>query len=180
MSLRTNPQLYRAINSTETPHILIFQITSVRPTVDFHCQTILPFIHISGNVKLSRSHGIFTVSYLFTVYPYIHGRLHPFEMQVQPLTFHFFRNIKRSHIRAHRITVFITEEMLRRLSRHPWLIFLKRISPVSIDRFPIPLQLPSARYSDIVPSANIEITLIEINRALFRVSRPHELPCSIQ
>ena len=139
MDFRAYPQLYRAINPTKTPHILIFQIAAIRPTVYLYRQTVLPLIYISGNIKLRRSHGILAISYFFPINPYIHSRLNSFEVQIQLLIFHILRNIKSCHISPHRIAILITKKMLGRFSCHFWLVFLKRICPIGINRFSITL-----------------------------------------
>ena len=76
-----HPQLHLTEDARKAPHILIFQITAIAPTINLDSQFVLTFMQIPRHIKLGRRHGILTIAHLLSIQPNIHRRMDTTEMQ---------------------------------------------------------------------------------------------------
>ncbi len=177
---RTNPQLNRAIDATQSPHVLVFQVTAIAPAIHLHSQAIASCMEETGHVELSRRHRILAITHLLPIHPHIHRRLHASKMKDDILFEFFFRNCKISDIRTHRIAMIVCIPIMRWLTGHTRLITHERKRNIGINRLAIALHLPVSRHGDEIPTTHIVIGTIEISRARLRVFCPMETPPSIK
>ena len=169
-----HPQLHAAEDTAETPHVLIFQIATVAPSIYLYSQFVMPFMHIFGYIKLCRRHRVLTVAHTLSVNPNIESRMYTTEVQNQIFAEHILGNIDKRYIRSHRVAVLVGCPILRRLGGNAWAVSYKRVVDVDIDGCTKTLRLPVAWHRDFIPTAYIVILAIEVGRSLLRVATPVE------
>ena len=177
---RSYPQLNGAEYARETPHVLVFQITSVAPTIDFNGKFVLSFAHILCHVKLGRRHRVLAITHLLAVNPKIHSRMNTTKMQNKIVFQHLFGDIYERHIRTYWVAVFVGRPVFWRFAGHAGAVPHERVVDVNINRCSVSLCLPVAGYGDFVPFAHIVVLLIEVGWPLFWLSRPMEKPLSVE
>ena len=82
MHLRHCHEIDIAVDTTEAEHVLVFQITAVRPAIDFYGNIVGALAHILRYVKLCIVVGTLTVADLLAVHPKIHGTIHTVEVDI--------------------------------------------------------------------------------------------------
>ena len=177
---RTDPKLHRTENARQSPHVLVFQITTVTPSVHLNCQTVGPFPEIGCHVKLGGRHGVLTIAHLPPVQPHIHGGVNPSEMQDKVLSEHLFAHVEGCYIRTHRISVLVCGPVFRRFRGDARPVSHKRVVDIDVDRSAKALGLPVAGHIDIVPSAHVVVLLEEIRRSFLWITAPVETPTSVE
>ena len=87
-----------SLNTAQSPEILIFKITAIAPSVDFHGKRVFSFFKIFCNIKFSRHLAVFTVTDKLFIYPYIKCRAYCSKMKKYLFIFPVGRNSKFSFI----------------------------------------------------------------------------------
>ena len=95
---RTRPKLYAAKDARKPPHVLVFEVASVAPSIHLHGQSVAAFMQKTGHVELGRRHGVLAVAHFPAVQPYIHGRVNTAEMKNQILGKHLPRHVEGGHV----------------------------------------------------------------------------------
>ena len=174
------PQLYATENTTESPHVLVFEITAVAPSVHLYSKLVLPFAKITCHIKLSWRHGVLAIANLLSVHPDVHGRMDTTEMEYQVLIEHFAGYLEEGDIRAHRVAVLICRPVFGWLTGNAGSVTLERVSDIGVDGGSVALCLPVARDGNLPPTAYIIIFFVEVGWSFFRISTPMEQPLSIK
>ena len=91
-------QHHVALDTTQTPEVLTFEIGAIGEAIDLHCQCILPHFDKWREVKLRIGFGIFREAHKLPVHPNIIGRLHGTEVDEGQSIFPSFRNLKLGQI----------------------------------------------------------------------------------
>ena len=154
------------LNPADLPVILVFQILSVTPAVDFNRDRILPSTDIRGDIEFCRSFTSLTVADFIAVNPDIHGGLHSSKMEEHLTSCPAFGNGEISLVRSHRVVI------MRNMGR----IGRKWIFRIGVDRNSVTQKFPVGRDLDIIPVAGIIIISVEINRPVRRLLHPVEFP----
>ena len=176
----TYPQLHLTEDARESPHVLTLQIAAVAPSVDLDRQFVATFSQILCNVELSRRHRVLAVTHLLTVDPDIHRRMNAPEVQDEVLSDHLVSDIDEGHIRAYGIAVVVGIPVLRGFTRHAGAVAVEGVLHVHIDGFAKALQLPVARYGNLVPLTHIIVLALKAHGSAFRVFRPMEQPLAVE
>ena len=79
-------------DATDAPKILTFEIGSIGKAVDLHRQFVFTRTHQTGYVKLGIGLGILSEAYELPIHPYVIGRLHRTEVDVDATVFPFRRD----------------------------------------------------------------------------------------
>ena len=177
---RPHPELHRAEDATQTPHVDVLQIGSITPAIHFHCKAVLSFSGVACDVELSGRHGVLTVTHLLSVYPHIEGRFHAAEVENDILCQLLARKIKKGDVGTHGIAVVVCIPLFGRFAGHAGRIRLKGKLKVGIDGLTEVLHLPVSRHDDVIPLADIEISSIEVCGPLVRIGGPIEAPLPIE
>ena len=165
MNQRALPQLNRSEDTRKTPHILIFEIAAIAPSINFDSQTITSLFHKLRDVELSRGHRILAISYLLPIYPNIHSRLHTAKMKDKITIIDILLgDIKKSNIRTYRVAMVKRIPIAIWFAGHSRIVRLERIGHIRIDRYTISLHLPVSWHRNHVPATYIVIVAIEIGR----------------
>src|ERR1700744_4899949 len=90
-------------NTAHTPHILIFQITAIGPTIDFHGELIGAGMERIGEVEFGRWAAVLAEADPRAVYPEIEGAADAIEMDVHATALPAERQVEGPPIRADRI-----------------------------------------------------------------------------
>ncbi len=147
-------QEYVTGNTSQTPKILIFEITAIAPFKNLHGQSIISGFQVFSDVKLGRGFTILTITDLLFVYPYIHGRTNGPEMQDNLLVFPVFGNGKGTFVRSHRIVMILDF----RRSFFVWILH------IGINRVGKTFQFKIGRYLYSCPVTGIKIILKKVVR----------------
>ena len=175
-----HPQLHLTKDARESPHVLTLQIAAVAPAVDLYRQFVATFSQILCNVELSRRHRVLAVTHLLTVDPYIHRRMNAAEVQDEVLSDHLVSDIDEGHVRAYGIAVVVGIPVLRGLTRHAGAVAVEGVLHVHIDGFAVALQLPVARYGDLIPFTYVVVLTLKAHGTALRVFRPMEQPLAVE
>ena len=180
MHKRANPQLHRTEDAAQSPHVLVFEIAAVAPTIYLHCKSILTFMQIFRNVKLGRRHGVLTISHLFAVDPHIHSRLNTAEMQNDVLRKHLVGGIEEGNVRSHGVSPCVCCPVARRFLSDIRTMAHERIVYIYIYRCTVALCLPVARHCNLIPLAHVVVCRLEAFGTFFGIRRPAEMPLSVE
>ena len=175
-----HPELHGAENAGKPPHVLVFQIAAVTPSVHFHGQLVPARTQIPGYVEFGRRHGVLAVADFLTIHPDIHGGMHPAEMKDEVLAEHLLRNVHKGHIRTDGIAVLVSGPVPGRFGSHARAVPLEGIADVDIDGRAVALRLPVAGNGNRSPAADIIVLPVEVGRTLLRIPAPVEKPLSVQ
>src|SRR3712207_6560766 len=119
---------------------------------------------------MRRQPTVFSIACQFSVYPYIVGRFHTFEIEEYVQASPISRHGKLPDISSYRI---IIGRYMRRIRR-------KRITGICIDRRIEALQLPTSRHLYPFPSSGGIIRLMEVAGSKPVVSGIKELPGTVE
>ncbi len=158
-----------SVDSSQAPHVLVFQVGTITIFVDFASKYVFPGFDVRRNVKLGRTFGILRITDLFAVYPDVHRCCSSFEMKENLTTVPIGRNSELMPVGADRIILLIDKRG----------IFGKWISHIGIDRRPIAVKFPIAGNFNLLPLAVVIVYAIEIGRAELRSGNPVELPVAV-
>ena len=105
-----------------------------------------------GDVEVRRQAAVLGITRQFAVYPYIVGRLHPFEIKEDVHAFPASRDGELADISTYGIVV----------GRHVGRIGGERITGICIDRCIEALQFPASRNFNFTPLAGTESGLVKV------------------
>ena len=181
MHRRAHPKFHAPEYAAQPPHILVFEVRAVAPTVNLHGKAIFALAQIFGNVKLRRGHRILAVTDLLPVYPNIHRRMYAAKMQYQIFAQHIGLDVHKSHVRAYGIAVYVcSPRLVGRFGCYARTVSHKGVIDVDINRRAEALRLPIAGDIDLVPTAHIVILAVKIRRTLIGVFAPMKQPLAIE
>src|SRR5665647_3433277 len=104
MCVGRTPDGYISENTTQTPHILIFQIATCSKAVNLNGQYILAWFNVFGYIKFSNIPAIHAVAYFFAINPQEKTCIHAIEAQKQTATVPVLWNFKLPAITSNGIT----------------------------------------------------------------------------
>ena len=102
------------------------------------------------------------------------------EMQDEVLREHLLRHVEKCYIRADGVAVVVGIPVLRGLTRHAGSVAMEGVLHVDIDGFAKALQLPVARYGNLVPLTHIIVLALKAYGSALRVFRPAKLPLAVE
>ncbi|MPM69792.1 hypothetical protein SDC9_116740 [bioreactor metagenome] len=94
MGIGSAPDSYISENATQSPHILIFEVTSRTIPVNFNSHNILTWLNVSGNIKFSSIAAIYTITDFLPVYPKEKTGIHAIESYKYTTSVPYLRQIK--------------------------------------------------------------------------------------
>ncbi|CCJ95511.1 hypothetical protein BN131_3184 [Cronobacter malonaticus 681] len=129
---REMQQADRAENPAHAPHILIFQISAVRPAQHQHAQAVAARVQHAGEIELRRQAAVLRIPHPLPVTPEIKRRIHAAEdnaraARLQPR----LRHLNIARIAAGRVVV-----------RHKRRIHRDRVAHIGVDRRVVAFHLP--------------------------------------
>ncbi|CCK05697.1 hypothetical protein BN128_3975 [Cronobacter sakazakii 696] len=130
--LREMQQADRAENAAHAPHILIFQISAVRPAQHQHAKAVAARVQHAGEIELRRQAAVLRIAHPLTVTPEIKRRIHAAKdnaraARLQPR----LRHLDIARIAAGRVVV-----------RHKRRIYRDRVAHIGVDRRVVAFHLP--------------------------------------
>ena len=176
----SHPQLNRTEDTGKAPHVLTLQIGSVAPAINLYSQAVGALADVGRDVEFSRRHGVLAITHTFAIHPNIKGRLDTSKMKYQVLTSHLRGDIEGRDILSNRVTQFVGRPIRGRFLGDAGSVLHEGVLHVHIDGFTVILHLPVARYTNLVPLADIEIFAIEIYHSCIRIGVPTEMPLAIK
>ena len=171
-------QIHIPVNTAQTEHILIFEITTIAPAIHFGGHRILTRLHISGDIEFSIVIRSLAISHFLPVHPQIHGTIHTIEMDKNLIPFPIGGNGKLPAVRPYRIRLDVAR--FSTVSLYERRIIPVRISDIRINWRTVTIHFPIGRHGNFSPLADIVIRLIEIHRTFGRLFHPVELPVTVQ
>ena len=178
MGLRTRHQVDVAVDAAEAEHVLVLQVGSVAPFVDFHGHGIRALADVARDVELRIVVGPLAVPHLLAVHPHVESGIDAVEMQVYLLPGPIRREREFTPVRTHGIGFPL--HRVPALGLDEGRIVHERIGDVRVERRAVALHLPAGRNVDLRPGGNVEGGLVESRRALLGSLGPMELPFSVQ
>ena len=167
------------MNTCEVPHVLTFEIRTVRPAVYAYRNVVLALAYIVGNVKLSVRIGALRVTGVLSVHPYHDGTASTVEVDKHAATvLPVLRKSEVAAIRTHRILV---EVVVKRLYERR--IVMERIAHIVIYGHVITCHFPVERHTDVVPTRHVSVISIEVVLSwttLAAVCRVMEFPVAVE
>ena len=167
------------MNACKVPHVLTFEIRTVRPAVYAYRHVVLALAYIVGNVELGIRIGALRVTCVLSVHPYHDGAARSVEVEHYALLLlPAFGQVERAAVRTHRVLV---EVVVHRLDARR--VIVERIAHIVIYRHIITSHLPVERHLDVVPSRYVGVVGIEVlcfGLALLPVSCVAELPLAVE
>src|SRR5574344_697772 len=134
-----------ALYASETPEILVLEITAITIFVNLYGYLILSLTQVSCDIKFARFKRALTIPYPLTVHPNIKSRLHAIKTQEYLSRLPRQRQLKGTTILSRRITFIKSRPTLLRFRHDVWRIYLERISGRNVDRSSIAVNLPIGR-----------------------------------
>ena len=149
-------------NTRKPPHILVFEVRAVAPTVNLHGKAVFALGNEFCDVKLGGRHRILAVTHQLAIDPNIKRRMYAAKMQYQIFGEHILVNVEKCNIRAYGISVFVCGPILWRFGSYARTVAHKRVIDVYVNRHSEILRLPIARHGDLVPIAYVVISVLKI------------------
>ena len=101
LDLGCSHQIDITVYATKTKHVLIFQVTAIRPTVNLDSYDIIARANITSNVEAGIIVSPLAVAYFMSIDPNIHCAVCSIEMQENILVFPTFRQNKIATVRTY-------------------------------------------------------------------------------
>ena len=152
-----------AVNTSEAPEILIFQVRAIAILVHLHGNEVFTFVQVTGNVKFAGLHAALTVTNQGSVYPNIkstHGTIETKERLSAALP--VSRTSKFSSVLPHRVAFNKRGVRLLRLAHNPRRINAERITCRNINGCSVTVILPIGRHLKVRPRRIVERQAVEI------------------
>ena len=156
-------------NSAEPPHVLILQITPIRPLNHLNGDPVGSHADVFGNIEFGNHPASLAHPGQGAVDPDIEERIHSAEGQNHSPVVPLLRDFKFTHIASGRVLV-----------RHMRRVHRERILHIGVMRTPVALHLPVAGDHDILPVAQIGVFGLEALRHGLRIREEAELPHAVQ
>ena len=172
-------QIYVPVDATQAKHVLIFQVTAIRPAVYFYSQLILARTHVAGDVETGVVVGALAVSYFLTVHPQIHGTVYTVEMNENLFVLPAGRQGKFVAIGTYGIRFGFLHRVAA-LPLYEGRVVSERISDISINGCSVAVHLPVGRNGNFCPMRYVVVCPVEIFRTVFGLFRPVEFPVAVQ
>ena len=175
-------QQHVAVDATEAPEVLIFQVTAVAVLIHLDGYLVLTFLNIGGDVELRRLHRALTVAYTLAVDPHVEGAHDTLEAQerlpagCRPAV----GQRKSAAVLSRRVALHIRRPVLLRLPRHVWRVDLEWVAGRDINRRAVAVHLPVGRDGQRLPPRGVIVSAPKILDALFGRLRPSELPVAVE
>ena len=158
------------LNASEPPKVLPFQVGTVRPTLNLHCNLVFPWANDSAYIKFNRGLRALVVAQLLSVDPDSHAAGNRSETQDHAPSDPLRRNLEAALVAPERVV----------LARNMRRIRGKRVGNVQIDGNPIAVKLPVRGHRQEAPTRDVETWRMEIARPFIKRCRPVKSPFAIE
>ena len=170
-------QINIAFDSTQSPHILTFEIRPRTPTINFDSECILTLFHLISNIPFSRGFGILIISQKLPIEPHIIKRSNTLETQDDTTSYPRFRQNECTAIRTDLIILIGNKRRIFLKMKHR---IVKLVCLIHIYRDTIILAFPVPRNLYIIPATGIKVGTVKIHRTLIGIPYPIEFPRAVQ
>ena len=170
-------QVNITFDTTQTPHILAFEISTRTPTVNLQSHYILSIVQDIRDIPFGIRFRALVISEQFPVHPYVIERDNTFTAKYYPTSFPVGRHFEGTSVGADFILCIRHQRRILLEVEH---FIIKLIRFVDIDSRAIPLAFPVTGHIDIRPSSCIIRRLIKVLRTVIGILHPMEFPFSVQ
>ncbi len=81
MNLWSSEEVHVSVDTAEPPHVLVFKIAAVRPSIGFDGECIFTCFEGLGDIEFGGSHAVLAVTDLSAVHPDVEGAFDAVEME---------------------------------------------------------------------------------------------------
>ena len=159
-----------AVDTAETPEILVFPVGAVGPAIDLTGQAVDARMDVSGNVECGGVLGALHVAGFLAVDPHIHAGRRAVEMQEYIATGPVGGNVEGAHIASHGVVVVGD---VGRIGR-------EGVIGVGIDGRAVALHFPVGGNFDVGPLRCVVVRAVKIHRTVGGFGGEVELPAAVQ
>ena len=107
MECRSCDEIDIAVDAAQPPEVLVFEVATVTPSVDFDCQRVVAWLEITGDIEFGRRHTPLAIADLFAIDPEVERRLDAGEVDEDLPSLPTLGNREIAAIRSNRIAVLV-------------------------------------------------------------------------
>ena len=178
MGLRPRHQVHVAVDTGEAEHVLILEVRTVTVFVNLDSNGIDALPDVLRDIELGIVVGTLAVTDLLAVHPHVKCGIDAVEMQEDLLSGPVGRQGEFPAVGAHGIGFLL--HRVAALGLDEGRIVQERIGAVRIERGAVAFHFPVGRDVDLLPASHAIGLLIEVQRPLFRILDPVELPFPVE
>ena len=176
-------ECHGAEDTRQTEHILRFEERGIRTAIDLGSHHIGTRLEEAGNIEAGRIARVLREAHVTAVNPEVEERVHAIKADIDLTAIPLLRQFESAAIGAHLVAMLVGRPVGGGRTHHTTTpvidshLVLKDDGLIHVDRRSVTLaaillqtsNVPTGRYSQVVPSSDIKVWLVEVSRTFIGV-----------
>ena len=173
---RCGVEVYAAVYSAETPHVLVFKVTAVGILENFQRYVVFAAFEIRRKTELGRLHAALGVAYLAAVDVNVKRTGHCAEVDVHLFALPSVRQCEGAAVASGGVALDVCRVFLLRLFHDERRVDFERVARTAVNGRAVAVHLPVAGHLEGCPRCVVEVFFIKVGRLFVWRFCPVELP----